>query len=358
MTKAPVASKAVTSAAAQQRPPLGELPQSTHAPLIDRFGRIHRSLRISVTDACNIRCQYCMPAEQVQFLRADQQLSMPQFARLVRALVPLGVRNFRITGGEPLVRRDVPELLQTLSKIEGVEELALTTNGMLLAEQLPALVQSGLQRVNISLDTLSDATFKTLSRRVGLDRVLAGIDAAVAEPRLTVKLNALVLRDVNLEDVYGLVEFAKARRVPIRFIEYMPLDAERKWNLNRMVSGEELRGLLSDRYGPLHPVSGSDPSQPSSDYQFADGGQVGFIDSVSRPFCGSCDRLRVTADGRIRNCLFGREEWNVASLLRGDATLEELQELVRAAVQAKYPSHGIANPDFQPPERAMYQIGG
>lgn len=338
--------------------PLRQPPQPTRAPLIDRFGRVHRSLRISVTDACNIRCQYCMPAEQVQFLAANRQLSVAQFATFVRALAALGVRNYRITGGEPLVRRDVPELLQALRDIEGVEELALTTNGMLLADQLPALVAAGLQRVNISLDTLSHATFKALSRRDGLERVFEGIEAAVAETRLTVKLNALVLRDVNLEDIYGLVEFAQARHVPLRFIEYMPLDAERKWNLNRMVSGDELRRLLSARFGPLEAVLASDPSQPSSDYRFASGGQVGFIDSVSKPFCGSCDRLRITADGRIRNCLFGREEWDVAQLLREQASLEEIQQLVRTAVLAKFPSHGIADPGFQPPERAMYQIGG
>jgi len=353
MSKAPVAPPPE-----RQPTPLRGLPPTAGAPLIDRLGRIHRSLRISVTDACNIRCQYCMPAEQVQFLRSDQQLTVAQIANLVKALAALGVRNYRITGGEPLVRSDVPELLQALRAIEGVEELALTTNGMLLAEQLPALIAAGLQRVNISLDTLSDSTFKTLSRRVGLDRVLKGIEAAVAAPQLTVKLNALVLRDVNLDDIYGLVEFAKARHVPVRFIEYMPLDAERKWNLNRMVSGEELRGMLSERFGTLSRISGSDPSQPSNDYEFASGGQVGFIDSVSQPFCGSCDRLRVTADGRIRNCLFGREEWDVAQLLRAGAPLEDIQQVVRAAVLAKHPSHGITAPDFQPPERAMYQIGG
>ncbi len=328
------------------------------SPLIDRWGRVHHALRISVTDACNIRCQYCMPAEQVQFLGQDKQLTVDQFATFVAAVAPLGVCNYRITGGEPLVRRDVPQLLQALRNIAGVEELALTTNGMLLAEQLPDLVDSGLQRINISLDTLSESTFRQLSRRNGLDRVLQGIDAAIADQRVEVRLNALVLRDVNFDDIYGLVEFAKDRNVTLRFIEFMPLDAERSWTLSRMVGGEELRSLLTRRFGPLNPVSDATTSQPSRDYEFASGGRVGFIDAVSQPFCGSCDRLRITADGRIRNCLFGTEEWDVAKLLRRGATLEELQQLVRLAVSAKHPSHGIADPKFRPPERAMYQIGG
>jgi len=338
------------------------LPTATQAatglPLIDRWGRVHRSLRISVTDACNIRCQYCMPAEKVQFLGRDKLLTVEQIALFVAAVAPLGVCNYRVTGGEPLVRRDVPQLLQALRIIPGVQELALTTNGMLLADQLPDLVSSGLQRINISLDTLSETTFRTLARREGLDRVLQGIDAAIAQAGVEVKLNALVLRDVNLDDIFGLVQFAKERNVPLRFIEFMPLDAERSWTLSRMVAGDELRKLLSKRFGPLQPLTGVDPSQPSRDYEFADGGRVGFIDSVSQPFCGNCDRLRITAEGQIRNCLFGTEEWDIAKLLRNQAPLSEVQRVVRLAVSAKHPSHGIADPAFQPPERAMYQIGG
>lgn len=328
------------------------------APLIDGWGRVHRSLRISITDVCNIRCQYCMPGEQVQFMARDKQLSVEQIAAFVRAVVELGVRHFRITGGEPLVRADCAELLRALSGIDGVDDLALTTNGMLLAEQLPSLLSAGLQRVNISLDTLSHATFKRLSRREGLASVLRGIDAAVAAPGLDVKLNALLLRDVNLSDVFDLVEFAVERSVPLRFIEFMPLDAERGWTRDRMVGGAELRDLLARRFGPLQALVSSDPSQPSTDYELATGGRVGFIDSVTQPFCGNCDRLRLTADGRVRNCLFGGEEWDVAELLRQRASAEQIQRVVRSAVAAKYRSHGMADPDFRPPERAMYQIGG
>ena len=229
---------------------------------------------------------------------------------------------------------------------------------MLLADQLPSLMSAGLQRVNISLDTLSEATFQRLSRREGLHRVLEGVAAAVAMPDLKVKLNALVLRDVNLSDVFELVQFAKDRDIPLRFIEFMPLDGQRSWTRDRMVSGRELRDLLSQRFGPLVSLPGVDPSQPSSDYEFVNGGRVGFIDSVTKPFCGSCDRLRLTADGRVRNCLFGREEWDVAELLRAQHAAQDIQRVVRSAVAAKYASHGIADPDFQPPERAMYQIGG
>ena len=337
-------------------------------PLVDRYQRVHRALRLSVTDACNIRCQYCMPDGPVRFLPRQHQLTFEQIAGFVAVTASLGVIHYRLTGGEPLLRPQLDQLVGLLSAIEGVEEVALTTNGMLLAEQLPGLVEAGLRRVNISLDTLSETAFQRLSRRAGLNRVLAGIEAAVAEPRLHVRLNALVLRDLNLDDVVELVRFARQRQVVIRFIEFMPLDADRSWNRQRMVAGEELRQLLSSHFGPLNRLASADSAQPSSDYEFPDGSRVGFIDSVTRPFCGTCDRLRLTADGKLRNCLFGQQEWDVAGLLRqlseasdvaaGLAVRRELERLIDQCVQAKAPAHGIADPDFQPPERAMYQIGG
>lgn len=334
------------------------IPNADATQLVDRFGRVHRSLRISVTDVCNIRCQYCMP-EEVQFQSRDHQLSYEQIATFATVTAQMGVSNYRITGGEPLVRPRLADLVARLKVIDGINEISLTTNGMLLAEHLTALVDAGLERVNISLDTLNEATFKQLSRRDGLSRVLAGIDAAVNASQIEVKLNALVLRDVNLPDVIELVKFAIQRDVILRFIEFMPLDGERSWTRGRMVSGAELRELIANEFGALSQVVSADPSQPSRDYVISGGGRVGFIDSVSNPFCSGCDRLRLTADGKIRNCLFGREEWDVAELLkRGTDCAAELQNALRSAVAAKYAAHGIADAGFQPPQRAMYQIGG
>ena len=328
--------------------------------LIDRFGRVHRALRISVTDVCNIRCQYCMPAEGATFLPQQRLLSFEHIERFVRIISKLGINKIRITGGEPLMRSRLSELIERLAKIEGVDDLAITTNGMLLADQLAGLVQAGLKRINISLDTLNEATFKQIARRPGLEKVLEGIAATKAFSELRVRLNALILREVNYDDVIPLAEFARAQHLPLRFIEFMPLDAERAWQQQRVVTGEELRKVLSEHYGPLRTLAVRDASQPATDYAFADGqGVVGFIDSVTQPFCGNCDRLRLTAEGRLRNCLFGHQEWDVGSLL-ADSKLDELQmtDLVRDCVRSKHAAHGIGEAAFQQPERAMYRIGG
>jgi GTP 3',8-cyclase len=334
------------------------------SPLVDRFGRTHRSLRISVIDACNIRCQYCMPAEGVQFLKQHRLLSFDAIVRLVEICVRLGIHKYRVTGGEPLLRPQLAQLLKRISNVQGVHDLALTTNGMLLDEQISELERSGLQRINISLDTLSDARFQQLTRREGLDRVLAGIDAALDSGRFTVKLNALILRDINLEDVPPLVGYARRRGIDLRFIEFMPLDGDRAWNDQRMVSGAELRAMLQEHFGPLTQVARDETAQPAGVYRFADGTRVGFIDSVSAPFCGACDRLRLTADGKLRNCLFGSEEWDLTALLNqavetpGEEMDQRIVALLRQGVSAKHAAHGIADPDFHPPARAMYQIGG
>lgn len=335
---------------------------SSKASLVDRFGRVHRSLRVSVTDVCNIRCTYCMPAEGAEFLPSSQLLSFEAIERFVRSVIPLGVSKLRLTGGEPLLRKNLPDLVVRLSQLEGIDDLALTTNAMLLAESVGALADAGLRRINISLDTLEEDIFQRISRRKGLQQVLDGIEAASRDDRLDVKLNALVLRDVNLSGVVELVEFAVARELPLRFIEFMPLDAERAWNESRMVSGDELRKLIASEIGELVPVTGGDPSRPSRDFRIANRpkGIIGFIDSVSKPFCGDCDRLRLTADGKLRNCLFGQEEWDVSELLNSgsNSPSEELEKQIRTCVQAKFAAHGIADPDFRQPLRPMYQIGG
>lgn len=330
---------------------------SRQLPLIDSFGRVHRSLRISVTDRCNIRCQYCMP-EVAQFMQPDRLLTFEEMAAFVEVVATLGIRKLRITGGEPLMRPELPNLLGLLSQVNGIEDIALTTNGMLLAEQIDELVAAGLKRVNISLDTLSESTFHQLSRRHGIDKVIAGIDAAHAQSGLTVRLNALVMRDINFADVLPLVHFARERNVAIRFIEFMPLDAERAWSREQMVSGDEMRRVIEATFGQLVKRGETDPSQPATDFTFADHrGVVGFIDSVSRPFCSGCDRLRLTADGKLRNCLFSREEWDVRSAIR-DGSGEALVSIVRQCLVAKRAAHGIDAVDFVPPERAMFQIGG
>lgn len=319
-------------------------------------------MRISVTDVCNIRCQYCMPDGPISFLPQDRHLSYSQIVRIVAACTQLGIHDFRITGGEPLMRPHLDQLVAQLTRLDGVNQVAITTNGMLLKAQLPALMQAGLKRINISLDTLSDANFQRMSRRAGLDRVLEGVEAALDQPQLTVRLNALVLRDVNLNDVVDLVQFARSRRVTIRFIEFMPLDASRSWSTDKMVSGHDLRQLISERVGALQLVPSDNPAQPSMDYQFEDGTQVGFIDSVTSPFCNRCDRLRLTSDGKLRNCLFGTQEWDLIELLTTfsdeNQFRQHFEQRVRECVMAKAAAHGIDQPSFQQPERAMYQIGG
>lgn len=355
-------SKEIESHAPQIDQPSQPVDRHARAPkaLVDRYGRVHRSLRISVTDACNIRCSYCMPEEGAKFLPKSQLLSFDKIERFTRCVVNLGIRSVRLTGGEPLLRPRLHELVGRLSAIQGIDDIAMTSNGMLLAEQLPQLVDAGLSRVNISLDTLSAATFKRLARREGLDRVMQGIQAASAMNGLDVKLNALILRDVNLSDVLDLVSFASEQALPLRFIEFMPLDAERAWSGSRMVSGEELRELIATRFGPLERVPSDDPSRPSMDYRFASGraGMLGFIDSVSTPFCGRCDRIRLTAEGKIRNCLFGQQEWDIGKILDEQEDDTALIAALMDCVSAKHPAHGIAEPGFEPPQRAMYQIGG
>ena len=246
-----------------------------------------------------------------------------------------------------------------LSSIDGVDDLAITTNGLLLEEQVDSLVTAGLRRINVSLDTLQSSTFRVLARRDGIKRVMAGIAAAMRYQQLTLKLNALILRDINLTEVLELARFAAGLSIPLRFIEFMPLDAERAWCEQRMVSGAELREKLEREFGTLTPRQTTDASQPSVDYVTRDGQVFGFINTVTEPFCGGCDRLRLTADGKLRNCLFGQEEWDLRAALRSDArTDENLYALFDACLSAKYFAHGSPQSHLQPPQRAMYQIGG
>jgi cyclic pyranopterin phosphate synthase len=327
--------------------------------LVDSFGRVHTNLRISVTDRCNIRCFYCMPNELVRFKPRHEILTFEEITRFVRVLAPLGIEKLRLTGGEPLVRSDLHVLVRQLAKIPGIRDVALTTNGMLLADQAVALKDAGLQRINISLDAMSEETFQRISRREGLQQVLDGIRAAQRVGFRKVRLNAVAIKGVSEAEIVPLGEFARQQNLELRFIEFMPLDAEGNWQSSQVFSGADIRRLLEEAFGPLVAVSRPDPSQPAVDYEFADGiGRIGFINPVSQPFCGDCNRLRITAEGKVRNCLFSTVEWDARALLRGGAGDDEIARLVRESVASKKAGHGIDSPEFIKPERAMYQIGG
>jgi cyclic pyranopterin phosphate synthase len=328
-------------------------------PLVDSFGRRHTNLRISVTDRCNIRCFYCMPAEGVVFRPREELLTFEEIERFVRALVPLGIDKLRLTGGEPLVRADLPRLVEKLAAVPGVRDLALTTNGMLLDDQAAALKQAGLRRLNISLDTLREEVFERITRRQGLDRVLAGIAAAQATGFDEIRLNAVAIAGLTEAEIIPLAEFARDRGLELRFIEFMPLDAEHHWSNDQLLTGADIRRVVESRWGPLTPAPRANPSQPAVDFQFADGrGSIGFINPVSEPFCGDCNRLRLTAEGQVRNCLFSTIEWDARRVLRRGGSDDDLRALVRESVAAKAAAHGIGQSDFHQPERAMYQIGG
>jgi cyclic pyranopterin phosphate synthase len=332
---------------------------TNQSPLIDRLGRVHRSLRISVTDRCNIRCFYCMPDENVLFRPRHEILSFEEITRFVEIVAQMGVRRLRLTGGEPLIRAELPQLVEQLAAISDVEDLALTTNGILLAEQAAALRRAGLQRLNISLDTLSEEIFQKISRRTGLDRVLAGIAAAQEVGFEGVRLNAIAIRSLTEEEIVPLARFARERGLELRFIEYMPLDADKHWQAVDVLDGETIRRLLEAEFGELLPVAPPHLSQPATDYDYADGGgHIGLINPVSQPFCGGCDRLRLTAEGQVRNCLFSTKEWDARKLLREGGSDDEIADLVRDCVWSKAPAHGIGSDEFVRPERAMYQIGG
>ena len=337
---------------------------SSSAPLVDRFGRVHRSLRISVTDRCNIRCFYCMPDGALEFLPRKEILTYEEIARIVSAATDLGIHKFRITGGEPLVRAEVWQLIDRLVRIDGVEEVALTTNGLLLADQAMDLARAGLDRINISLDTLREEVFEKIARRRGLHRVLEGIAAAQDAGFTKIRLNALSIRGLTEEDILPLAAYAFERGLELRFIEFMPLDADEAWKSKQVLSGDAVRAVIEKSYGRMIPVERQDPSQPAIDYGFPGRpGRIGFINPVSAAFCGDCDRLRLTAEGQIRNCLFSTREWDLRSLLRGgdfdDVQLAaELAAQFAAAVSDKKAGHGIDTPEFSRPERAMYQIGG
>ena len=327
--------------------------------LIDRFGRVHDSVRLSVTDRCNIRCFYCMPESDAHFMPKDWLLTFEELHRLAVLLVrDAGVKDIRITGGEPLVRRQLDRLIEMLAAIEGLEDLSLTTNGMLLADHADQLCKAGLKRVNISLDTLDEETFQRISRRCGVQQVIDGIDAAIAAGFQSVKLNTIAIAGITESEVVRLIDFARDRKVTLRFIEFMPLDSDRAWKQDQVLTGDGLLEIIENHFGPVRAKSRINPAQPAEEFQLPGGHPVGIIRSVTAPFCSACNRLRITADGGVRNCLFAQDEVPLRDLMRGGATDQQLLAAIRRCVAAKKAGHGIDSDDFSPPERPMYAIGG
>ena len=285
-------------------------------------------------------------------------LSFSQITRFVRTALRLGVRKIRLTGGEPLLRPKLASLISSLTELNGIDDLALTTNGVLLAKHANQLYSAGLRRLNIHLDTLDRERFRKITRRDELARVLEGLEAARALGFPTIKLNAVAVKGLTEEDIIPLVRFGREHGIEVRFIEFMPLDAQELWSLDRVLTADTMIQKLEAEFGRLTPVPDADPRAPATEYQFTDGHRVGFIASVSRPFCLNCNRLRLTADGKLRYCLFAREETDIAHLLSSDESAEELSSAVRETVWRKWIGHEINQAGFQAPQRPMYSIGG
>jgi cyclic pyranopterin phosphate synthase len=333
--------------------------QTASNKLIDSFGRVHDNLRISVTDRCNIRCFYCMPEDNPVFVQRKELLTFEEIDRFVRVAVGLGVRKIRLTGGEPLVRRGLPTLIEKLVAIPVVEDLALTTNGILLCEQAESLFAAGLRRLNIHLDTLDPQRFKAITRRDGVDKVLGGISLCQRLGFHPIKLNAVAARGAIEDDIVPLGHFAREHDIEVRFIEYMPLDAQNLWERQKVLFAQEILDRLSAEIMPLVSIPDQDPRAPASEFVFQDGiGRIGIIASISQPFCGSCNRIRLTADGKIRNCLFAIDEFDVKGVMRSGGTDTAIAEIVRRAVHVKWEGHEINTARFIKPLRPMYAIGG
>ncbi len=323
--------------------------------LIDTFGRTHSDLRISVTDRCNIRCFYCMPETGADFAPMPQQLSFAEILKFVSVAVPLGIDKIRLTGGEPLLRPHLPDLISKLSPVPGLRDLALTTNAVLLAEQAKPLHNAGLRRLNIHLDTLDRQRFETITRRDDLPRVMRGIETALATGFDVIKFNAVAIKDLSEPDIAPLVRFGRQHNVEVRFIEFMPLDAQGIWSLDRVLTARQMIQILEREFGPLTAVPDADPRAPATEYRFEDGYRVGFIPSVSQPFCLNCNRLRLTSDGKLRYCLFANEETNVRPFLDNQ---DALTEAIKQTVRRKWIGHQINQTTFIAPARPMYSIGG
>ena len=361
--------------------------------LVDRLGRRHTDLRVSVTDRCNLRCTYCMPPAGVAFRPHGEMLTYEEIARFVLAAAELGVRRVRLTGGEPLVRRGVVDLVGMIAGIAGIDEVAMTTNAVLLPPLAEPLYEAGLRRLNVSLDTVDRQQYRDLTRRDELPRALAGIDAARRAGFHRIKLNALAIRGFSEPQVAPLARFARREGLELRFIEYMPTaancaesspaepaagsiachvadgpppgtppaapaDGGGHWSSAQVLTGDEVLRILAAEFGPLEPIGADRPGAPAAAYRYGDGGVVGIIRSVTAPFCGACTRLRLTADGKLRNCLFDQAAWDVRSALRSGEGPARLQEILRRSVDRKHPLRGSSHGNLIATDRPMHQIGG
>lgn len=346
--------------------------------LIDSHGRILRDLRVSVTDRCNFRCMYCLPETEAaqnfyrghwarmpnpaplarQWVPRSNLLSFEEIERVIRLAAGLGIQKIRLTGGEPLLRHNVDELVGLVSKISGIEDLAMTTNGFLFAEKARALRDAGLRRVSFSMDSLDRDNFKKITGRDGFDEVLNSIELARHLGFKPVKVNAVIIRDINDHEIDALANFAHERDLSFRFIEFMPLDSARAWQKEMVVSGEEILRRIRARFD-LQPVASDNPSSTSKRWRFSDGrGEIGIIAPVSEPFCGHCNRIRLTADGKIRTCLFSVVEHDLRTLLRDGSSEDEIGQWLKSVVWQKEARHHIGEPEFRPASRSMSCIGG
>ena len=326
--------------------------------LIDGHGRRIEDLRVSVTDRCNFRCQYCMPADGLPWLEREAVLRFEEIERLVRIFASMGVTDLRLTGGEPLVRRDFPKLVAMLTTIDGLRDVSLTTNGYLLERDAAALVDAGINRVNVSLDTLEKDRFFQMTRRDSLPQVLRGLEALARHPEVhPIKVNAVALRGFTEQEAVPFAEFARSTAFQVRFIEFMPLDADRNWSPDQVLTGDELRAII-DAVHPLEELP-REPSATARVFRFRDGtGEIGFINPVSEPFCSDCNRVRLTADGKLRTCLFSVGETDLREPLRTGASDDDVAELIRNAVWRKELKHHVGEKGFRQPPRTMSAIGG
>jgi cyclic pyranopterin phosphate synthase len=325
--------------------------------LRDKFDRQITDLRISVTDRCNFRCVYCRSADPEKYRGRDELLSWPELDRLARIFLQLGIQKMRVTGGEPLVREGVEDFIERLSAL-GVRDLSMTSNGHELAGRIPRLVAAGLRRINISLDSLDPARFEKITRTKTFDSVMRGIAAAQDSPLGPAKVNAVLVRGINDDEIEGFAAFARERGVVMRFIEFMPLDADRHWHREAVVPAAEVFKRIHARW-PLEQIP-HEPSETARKYRFADGapGEIGLIAPVTQPFCGHCSRIRLTADGKLRTCLFSKDDHDLRGLLRGGASDAGIAGYIRSVVMEKEVGHRINAADFHPPSRTMVFIGG
>ena len=337
---------------------MASLEEQNQPKLVDGRARNIVNLRISVTDRCNFRCTYCMPADNVEFMRRDKLLTFEEITRIAQVASGMGICRLRLTGGEPLMRKDLPALIRMLAKVEGIEDIAMTTNAFFLKEQAETLKEAGLQRLNISLDALDPEKFHHVNRKDCLNEVLEGIKVAADVGFKSIKINAVAIRNFSETEIMRLVEMGRSDGFEIRFIEFMPLDSDLTWERDKVLFGHEIVDFIRKEY-ELIPVENSLEIGPASEYNFADGkGRIGIITAVSNPFCDHCNRIRITANGKLRTCLFSTHETDLKELIRGGASDEDIIKTIRGAVLSKEPGHKINLDNFERPHRAMHAIGG